>query len=287
MQRSHEQDISGHILANDLGYTHVCLPAEYETKHPFLFMGDMRSKEGELLWPDHYGPDQVGKLKKGLTERAVAGQLQQRPSLAEGTYFKREWFRWYEQEPQHLRVYGASDYAVTDKGGDWTVHLVVGIDPDDNIYILDLWRDQTVSDVWVEAFIDLGLKHKPLIWGEEKGQIIKSLGPYIDKRMKKRRAYFRREQFASVADKPTRCRAFQASASQGKIYLPKDTPWVDELINELLMFPGGAYDDQVDALSLIGQMLDAMIGGTIPVNKNSNTSGYSSKKGSSNSWKLA
>ncbi len=287
MQRIHEQDISGHILANDMGYTHVCLPAEYEAKHPFLFMGDMRSKEGELLWPDHYGPDQVGKLKKGLTERAVAGQLQQRPSLAEGTYFKREWFHWYEQAPQHLRIYGASDYAVTDKGGDWTVHLVVGIDPDDNIYILDLWRDQTVSDVWVEAFIDLGLRHKPLIWGEEKGQIIKSLGPYIEKRMKKRRAYFRREQFASVADKPTRCRSFQASASQGKVYLPKDAEWVDELMTEMLMFPAGAYDDQVDTLSLIGQMLDAMIGGTIPVGKNKDNSGYSSRKGSSNSWKLA
>ena len=288
MQRIHEKDISGHILENDMGYTHVCLPAEYEQKHPFIFMGDMREKEGELLWPDHYGPDQLKKLKKGLTERAVAGQLQQRPSLAEGTYFKRDWFHWFDEVPKHLRIYGASDYAVTDEGGDYTVHLVVGVDPDDNIYILDIWREQTNSNIWVEAFLDLGIKYKPLIWGEEKGQIIKSLGPYVEKRARERKAYFRREQFASVADKPTRCRSFQARASQGKVYLPKEASWLDELINELLMFPAGAYDDQVDALSLIGQMLDAMIGGTIPVKTESNKSGYSSsKRRGSNSWKLA
>lgn len=289
MQRIHEQDISGEILKNDLGYTHVCLPAEYEQGHPFLFMGDLRKNEGELLWAEHYGQAQIKALKKGLTERAVAGQLQQRPSLAEGTYFKREWFRWYDEAPQHLRIYGASDYAVTDKGGDYTVHVVVGIDPDDNIYILDVWRDQASSNVWVEAFIDLALTHKPLVWAEEKGQIIKSLGPYISKRMRERKAYMRREQFASVADKPTRCRAFQARAEGGRVYLPVEAPWVDELMNELLMFPAGAYDDQVDALSLVGQMLDAMVGGTVPVKgKPKNMSGYTSASGGGlDSWKVA
>ena len=53
-----------------------------------------------------------------------------------------------------LRIYGASDYAVTADGGDYTVHIVVGIDPDGRMYLLDLWRKQTASDEWIEAFCD-------------------------------------------------------------------------------------------------------------------------------------
>src|SRR4029077_2222407 len=34
MQRVHERDLSGHILANELGWPHLCLPAVYEPNHP-------------------------------------------------------------------------------------------------------------------------------------------------------------------------------------------------------------------------------------------------------------
>src|SRR5215208_6630669 len=53
-----------------------------------------------------------------------------------------------------LRVYGASDYAVTADGGDFTCHIVVGVDPEGRMYLLDLWRKQASSDAWVEAFCD-------------------------------------------------------------------------------------------------------------------------------------
>jgi hypothetical protein len=54
-----------------------------------------------------------------------------------------------------LSVYGASDYAVTEGRGDYTAHIVVGIDPAGRLYVLDLWRGQTASDVWVEILCDL------------------------------------------------------------------------------------------------------------------------------------
>jgi hypothetical protein len=61
--------------------------------------------------------------------------------------------------------------------------------------------------VWIDAFLDLVDQHKPMVWAEEDGQIIKSLGPFIDKRSAERKIYCYREQFVSVADKPTRCRS--------------------------------------------------------------------------------
>ena len=96
------------------------------------------------------------------------------------------------------------------------------------------------------------------------GQIIKSLGPFIDRRMRERRVYCAREQMTSVADKPTRCRSFQARAAMGKVYLPHQAPWVADFVGELLTFPAGKHDDQVDAAGMIGRMLDTMVSGRVP-----------------------
>ena len=59
-------------------------------------------------------------------------------------------------------MYGASDYAVTSNGGDYTVHVVVGIDQKGGLWLLDLWRKQTASDRWIESLCDLIRKWKPI-----------------------------------------------------------------------------------------------------------------------------
>jgi predicted phage terminase large subunit-like protein len=174
-------------------------------------------------------------------------------------YYKREWFRYWDTKPAQLRIYGASDYAVTEGGGDYTVHLVVGVDPDDNLYVLDLWRGQTSSDKWIGAWLDLAKRWKPLMWLEEQGQIIKSIGPFLDKRMREDKVYVRREQVASAADKATRSRSIQARTAMGKVYFPSKATWLPEFTAELLTFPAGRHDDMVDTLGLIGRMLDDMI----------------------------
>jgi predicted phage terminase large subunit-like protein len=219
---------------------------------------------GEALWPDFYPLETLERYRKVLPARDWSALYQQRPSPEEGDYFKREWFKHYDVLPKHLRMYGASDYAVKGTGGDFTVHIVVGIDPDDNLYIVDLWRAQTTPDRWIEELLNLIQRHKPLTWAEEAGVIDKSVGPFLDKRMRERRIYCHREPYPSVADKPTRCRAFQARTAMGKVYFPHNAPWVADLQAELLNFPTGKNDDQTDTLGLIGRMLDTMTGGRAP-----------------------
>ena len=101
----------------------------------------------------------------------------------EGDYFKADWLKPYDTRParETLRVYGGSDYAVTADGGDYTVHIVVGIDPDGRMYLLDLWRKQTASDEWIEAFCNLLTDWKPVGWAEEKGQISAGVGLHSTK----------------------------------------------------------------------------------------------------------
>ena len=255
--RWHEDDLFGRLLLEQ---------AKGGDKWEILELPAILS-DGTALWPQKYPIEKLNSIKAVIGERDWTSLYQQAPRPDEGLYYKREWFRWYDEFPKHVRMYGASDYAVTANDGDYTVHLVVGVDPDDNIYVRDIWRGQTPSDVWVETFIDMVSKHKPMMWAEENGQILKSVGPLIEKRMRERKTYARREQFASASDKPTRSRSMQGRAAMGKLYLPAnraENPWVDDFVGELLAFDAGTYDDQVDALGLIGRMLDAMVGGRVP-----------------------
>jgi predicted phage terminase large subunit-like protein len=224
------------------------------------------NERGDALWPEEYPLDALERVRSVLQPRDWSALYQQKPAPDEGSYFKREWFKWYDTAPalSRMRIYGASDYAVTDAGGDYTVHIVVGVDTEDNIYVLDLWRGQTASDKWIDALLSLIRQYKPMMWLEESGQIIKSIGPFLEKRMREEKTYCRREQVVSVADKPSRSRSIQARSSMGRVYLPHKSPWSAEFLSELLVFPAGKHDDQVDAFGLIGRMLDQMIPGRMP-----------------------
>lgn len=289
--RWHEDDPAGRIMdAAKHGKYRIkvlSLPAIAKTNDP------LGRKLGEWLWDDPSGYNYAAFLKARHREVPPfewSALYQQEPTPDEGDYFKREWWNWYDELPKHLRFYGASDYAVTAKGGDFTVHGVVGIDPDDNLYIADWWREQTTSDKWVEALLDLADKHKPMCWAEEDGQIVKSVGPFITQRMRERKVYFRREQFVSIADKPTRSRSFQARAAMRKVYWPRKAPWLADVLNVLHTFPAGRSDDDVDVLGLIGRMLDEMVGGRIPAGpdtslRNDYTSRERDEVEAENDWK--
>lgn len=221
--------------------------------------------KGCALWPDWFDIERLSQIRRVLGERSWSALYQQKPTPDEGDIFKREWLRWYEEAPKHLRIYGASDYAVTEDGGDYTVHLIAGVDPSGDIYLLDLWRRQTASDVWVETFLDLVERWRPVHWAEENGQIIRSLDPIITKRQIERRIWSCvREQFASAADKVQRCQSFRARMAMGKVYLPKNADWVSDYVSELMRFNAGLHDDQVDASSLLGRLLDQMEKATVP-----------------------
>lgn len=260
MTRWHEDDLAGRLLAEEkVGGEHwdvLSLPAE-------AGLDDALGRSpGELLWPEWFNAGMFDEAKRD--QRNWSALYQQQPTPESGDYFKSEWVRWYNEAPalDTLQMYGASDYAVTAQGGDYTVHGVIGVDPNDDIYVLDWWRGQEASDVWVEEFLDLLKAWRPIMWAEEQGQIIRSLGPFIEKRQLERRLFScYRKQFTSSHDKPTRAQSIRGRMAMGKVYLPRKAAWATDLVSELLRFPAGKNDDQVDVMSLIGRMLDDLIGG--------------------------
>jgi predicted phage terminase large subunit-like protein len=144
------------------------------------------------------------------------------------------------------------------------------------MYLLDLWRDQTASDEWIEAFCDLVKEWKPIGWAEEQGQIRSGIGPYLDRRQRERKAYVARDAFPTRGDKAVRAQSIRGRMAQEGLYVPINAPWYPALRSELLSFPAGKHDDQVDALGLVGQLLDKMTEGQNPrePEKPKNASGY-------------
>ena len=95
--------------------------------------------------------------EESRTASGMGSALSATSSTGGGGLFQSRLAEPYEVGPpkETLRVYGGSDYAVTADGGDFTVHAVVGIDPEGKMYLLDRWRKQSSSDEWIEAFCDL------------------------------------------------------------------------------------------------------------------------------------
>jgi predicted phage terminase large subunit-like protein len=146
------------------------------------------------------------------------------------------------------------------------VHLVVGIDPEFRLYVLDLWRGQTTPDVWVERQLDMQARWRTLDWAEESGQIKASVGPFRDRRMYERNIPLFSRQFPTKHDKAVRAQSIRGRMAMSGLYVPMKAAWYPAFLAELMSFPVGKHDDIVDALGLIGQLLDIAVAGT-PVKK--------------------
>ena len=245
--RWHEDDQAGRLLEHDAGQWEVLdLPA---------------ISDGKALWPEWYPIETLERIKATIGQREWSALYQQQPQPDEGTFFQRAWFKEWDHLPA-LRYYGTSDYAVTDGGGDYTVHRVWGIDAEGAIYRVDGWRGQTTADVWIERKLDLIAKYKPLAWFGESGVIKRAVDPMLQRRMRERRVF---------------CR----------IYLEKGAD-----LSEFLVFPAGKHDDDVDTASMIGLAIDQAHPAIVSVKQQKTSPGdrwakAMDKDGEDASWKTA
>jgi predicted phage terminase large subunit-like protein len=185
---------------------------------------------------------------------------QQEPAPESGGQFQRDWFSWYDPDdlPKNLNSYGASDYAVTVKGGDWTEHGVGGVDENGELWFTDWWSGQEAPDVTIEAKLALASQHKVLEWYGEKGVIEKAIGPATNRAMRDSRRWVTMTYLPTTGDKIARVASFRARAQAGAVHLPRGKRWAEDLVLQLCSFPAGKHDDKVDVCGLFGRAMDSM-----------------------------
>ena len=258
--RWHPDDIIGRLTDPENEYYNrrlaekikiINLPAIADSDDP------LGREPGEALWPEFYDL-QFLEEQRDLDPLGFEALYQQRPSVADGVLFRREHIRYYTPETlpplDELRIFCASDHAVTTKQrSDSTVLLKVGVDRQNNIYILDCFWKKVTADAAVEAMLAMGgMNPRPLIWWAEKGHISKSIGPFLRKRMLEEQTHINIVEVTPAGDKEQRAQSIAARMAMGLVWFPRHLPWTEKAVAELLAFPNGLHDDFVDALSYIG-----------------------------------
>lgn len=266
MTRWHSDDVIGRITDKENPHYNaieakkwkiIRLPALAEEDDP------LGREPGEALWEEDYGKEFLLSQQR-LDPLGFAALYQQSPTAADGILFRRETIQYYEPAdlPEDLRYYCASDHAVgTNQRNDPSCLLKVGVDAQDNIYLIDAVWKKMPSDVAVEAMLQMGGgKKRPLMWWAERGHISKSIGPFLRKRMLETQIYINIVEVTPSSDKEQRAQSIAARVAMGKVYFPKNAFWTEKAVNELLAFPNGTHDDFVDALAYIGLGLNSQFG---------------------------
>lgn len=232
-------------------------------------------KNGEPLWPFTWKvingvKTRVAKFtREGLLSeqrknpRKFLALYQQRPTALDGDLFKDDMFVTYTSRgeiPKRLRIYAASDHAVAEKqNNDYTVIIIIGVDEHDQIWVLDMWRERKAADKVVEKMIDYMAKWKPIIWYAEREHVVKTIGPFLKKRMRERKVHcYIKDMSAHTSDKVGKAQPLIGRMAMRMVLFPKFMPWFETLRAEFLKFPRARHDDMVDALGLIGRALDKL-----------------------------
>lgn len=258
LTRWHDDDLAGRLLKSALQggdeWEVVRYPAIAEEDEEFR-------KAGEALHPERYSVEALRRIEKAVGPRDWSALYQQNPVADDGQYFTRGMVNYYDPEDideDAMRYYCAWDLAIgKNDRNDYSVGIVVGINDRDDMFVMDVVRGRFDGFELVERILDLYEQWKPSIIGIEKGHIEMALGPFLEKRVRERglfEAYFK-DLKTGRRDKEARARAIQGRMQQGKVYFPRDAAFSGPLIAELLRFPNGTHDDQVDALSWIGLMM--------------------------------
>jgi predicted phage terminase large subunit-like protein len=140
-----------------------------------------------------------------------------------------------------------------------------GVDPHDRLWLLDAYRRQAATNEWIDELSLMMLKWEPIhVWLEEGGVIQKATDPVIRKTLADRRIFVYREALTSIADKEARAISIRGHIANTGLHVVKGSPWWPAFRSEMLSFPTGRYDDQVDAISLVGRAIHRLIKGNEP-----------------------
>jgi predicted phage terminase large subunit-like protein len=249
MQRLHVDDLVGNLLERDEGWVHLNLPALAEADERFD-LGDGRiftRAAGEALHPEREPRDTLERIKHTLGSYDFAAQFQQNPVPLGGGLIKWDWFRFYDAPPERQEedfVTQSWDTASkADEINDYSV-CTTWLRRGEDHYLLDVSRSRLEYPYLKQHITDLAKRHQAdAVLIEDKGsgiQLIQDL---------QHEGQVRPIGIIPQQDKVTRMSGQSAKIEAGYVLLPEKAGWLDDFQVEILQFPRGRHDDQVDSLS--------------------------------------
>jgi len=249
MQRGHMDDLSGFLSNSPEKWEVLSLPAiaVEDASIPIGPNDSYDRKAGEALHPEHESIETLRKLELTLGPDTFAAQYQQSPVPAGGAMIKRPWLRYYDEIPKDIsysRIIQSWDTAAKDGAqNDWSV-CTTWLVADDNYYLLDLVRDRFEYSLLRDTAIELAKRFKP-------DEILiedASTGTALAQELRDEANCYVNP-IKIDHDKVGRLYVQQGKFAAGRVWFPKNAPFLPELEAELLTFPQSRHDDQVDSIS--------------------------------------
>jgi predicted phage terminase large subunit-like protein len=256
MQRLHQYDLPGMLLEAG-NWDHLVLPAiAVEDEIIPLTRGRTHvRREGDVLHPERESRATLEGMRAMMGSTAFAAQYQQAPVPALGNIFKASWLKSYDtfDASEGGEIIQSWDTGISTSEGNSFSVCITAVVRERHIYIVDVWRGRLEFPELSKKAIELARIHRAqtlLIENCASGrQLLQTL---------------RSETPAGVpmpiscnpeTDKRSRAEGVSSIVEAEQLLLPREAHWLGEFKSELLSFPSGRYDDQVDALSqLLGRV---------------------------------
>ena len=250
MQRVHMQDLSGYLLEQPDEWQTLRLPAIAEEDERIRIGPETYHVRhaGEALHPARESLVTLEKLRTDLGSDVFAAQYQQAPVPPGGGMIRREWLRYYDELPErNYRSKVIQSWDTAAKNGtqnDWSVCTTWLVIDREFYYLLDLTRGRYEYPRLRDTAAELAARFKPdTILIEDA-----STGTALAQDLKRMQHWMTR--LVTVEhDKIGRLYIQQGKFEAGKVLLPRGAHFLRELEAELLTFPQGRHDDQVDSIT--------------------------------------
>lgn len=223
--------------------------------------------KGDVLWENRFPLKKLKSIKKQIGNYWFSALYQQSPVPDGNSIFKREDFRYYDIDGNSLRLSSSNNaravlledcriFATTDlaisgsETSDYTVSIVFALSKNNEIMILEVTRQRFTGANHLKLLKAINDKWKPLQIGIETTQYQLAL---LQSAL---RLGLPAVELKADKDKVSRALNIAAFVDSGRVYFKRNAEWLDEFENELLTFPKGKHDDQVDAFSYIVRFLN-------------------------------
>lgn len=218
-------------------------------------------KAGEALHPARYPVRVLKKIKATLPARDWEALYQCSPFVESGSFFKREFLKWYDELPKDLNYMVGGDYATKAKAAnDATAIIPAGLAHDKRIYIHpDFIVDRLDPMDAVLKTIRLMKDLKTHSLCHEKGVIANVMEPLFKMGMESEKHYLVFEKYTRSTGKHIHAMAIRGMIEAGIVYFPRSRQADIERYLLQFMPEADGEDDFVDALASIGIALQKSI----------------------------
>jgi predicted phage terminase large subunit-like protein len=247
MQRLHIDDLVGHVLESG-DWVHLDLPAIADEPQSIAIGDDEvhHRKIGDVLHADREPRETLEHIKETIGSQAFSAQYQQAPVPPGGGLIKKSWFRFYRDPPNRSGVRMVQSWDTASKADeihDYSVCTTWLADGKD-YYLIDVFRDRLEYPELKRRVIAEAQHHgAKTVLIEDSGS-----GTHLIQELQRGNAV-RPIGCKPKGDKVTRMSAQSAKIEGGQVYLPERAPWLKDFLVEMMHFPHGRHDDQVDSVS--------------------------------------